>query len=183
MNRSWETKDTVWLLGSLCQLNKIPFDPALVTQQHPPPHTETTFTEAASALGFKVGRCDTTRRKLADLTFPFVAFLRDTDISTTVDTSVVSASAPVQAASTSATAEPTPPTAQLALVIKTDGDRLLYFRANNNTPETASVAEFDQRFEPVVLLAAHQAKVSTPDDDLWSRDPNKFGFRWFLPNS
>ena len=77
--------------------------------------------------------------------------------------------------------EPTPPTAQLALVIKTDGDRLLYFRVNNNTPETTSVAEFDQRFEPVVLLAAHQDKAISPDDDLWSHDPNKFGFRWFLP--
>ncbi len=77
MERLWLSQDMVWALGSLCQLNKIPFDPALVTQQYPPPHSETTFSEAATALGFKVGRCDTARRKLADLTFPFVAFLRE----------------------------------------------------------------------------------------------------------
>ena len=28
---------------------------------------------------------------------------------------------------------------------------------------------------------AHEAKRTSPDDDLWLRDPNKFGFRWFLP--
>src|SRR6185436_2984002 len=77
MNRLWLSQDMVWMLGSLCQLNKLPFDPALVTQQHPPPYSEATFTEAASVLGFKVGRCDTTRRKPAELTFPFVAFLRE----------------------------------------------------------------------------------------------------------
>ena len=77
MDRLWQPQDMVWTLGSLCQLNKIPFDPALVTQQFPPPHSEATFNEAAAALGFKVGRCDTARRKLADLTFPFVAFLRE----------------------------------------------------------------------------------------------------------
>ncbi len=33
----------------------------------------------------------------------------------------------------------------------------------------------------MVLLAAHQDKAISPDDDLWSHDPNKFGFRWFLP--
>ena len=93
----------------------------------------------------------------------------------------ISTPAPVDMDAALLPGEPTPPTAQLALVIKTDGDRLLYFRVYNNTPETTSVAEFDQRFEPVVLLAAHQAKATSPDDDLWSRDPAKFGFRWFLP--
>ncbi len=31
------------------------------------------------------------------------------------------------------------------------------------------------------LSAAHEAARTSPDDDLWSRDPKKFGFRWFLP--
>ncbi len=154
MDRSWLSLDMLWALGSLCQLNKIPFDPALVTQQHPPPNSESTFIEAASSLGFKVGRCDTTRRKLAELTLPFVALLRE----------------PASASS-----------ANLALVIKRDGERLLYYRAQSNTAETIAISEFDQRFEPVVLLAAHEAQPLSPDDDLWSRDPKKFGFRWFLP--
>ena len=154
MDRSWLSLDMLWALGSLCQLNKIPFDPALVTHQHPPPYTESTFIEAASTLGFKVGRCDTTHRKLAELTLPFVALLRE----------------PATAAS-----------ANLALVIKRDGERLLYYRAQNNTAENISISEFNQRFEPVVLLVAHEAQPLSPDDDLWSRDPKKFGFRWFLP--
>ncbi len=162
MNRLWLSQDMVWLLGSLCQLHKLPFDPSLVTQQHPPPHSETTFTEAATALGFKVGRCDTARRKLADLTYPFVALLREPAAGAPEDTDAV------------ATARP-------ALVIRVDGERLLHFRAQSNAAETIAVAEFDQRFEPVVLLVAHEAKRTSPDDDLWSREPKKFGFRWFLP--
>ena len=164
MTDSWQSQDMVWLLGSLCQLNKIPFDPALVTQQHPPPHTEATFTETATALGFKVGRCDTARRKLGDLAFPFVAFLRE---SVTADSNPAATDAPS--------------TVKLALVIKSDGERLLYFRANSNAAETVAADEFNQRFAPVVLLATHEATLTSPDDDLWSRDPNKFGFRWFLP--
>src|SRR5690606_32532009 len=69
----------------------------------------------------------------------------------------------------------------LALVIKVDGERLLYFRAQSNAAETIPLAEFSQRFEPVGLLLTHQDHPKSPDDDLWSRDSHKFGFRWFVP--
>ena len=44
-----------WLLGSLCNLYRIPFDGGLVAGQHPPPHRRATFHEAARALGLKTG--------------------------------------------------------------------------------------------------------------------------------
>ncbi len=186
MDRPWLTQDLVWMLGSLCQLHRIPFDAALVAQQHPPPHSEITFTEAATALGFKVGRCDTTGRKLADLTFPLVALLRDQNVITEpADAAVVakaaSGTSTVGAADSGITSPAAVPAVSLALVVKADGERLLYFRVHSNAAETIPVAEFAQRFEPVVLLVGHEARVKSPDDDLWSRDTQKFGFRWFVP--
>lgn len=67
------------MLGSLCQINRVPFDPALVAQQYPPPHSEATFIEAAKALGFRVVHCDTSGRKLPERTFPLLARLRSPD--------------------------------------------------------------------------------------------------------
>lgn len=170
MDRPWLTQDLVWMLGSLCQLHRIPFDSALVAQQYPPPHTEITFTEAATALGFKVGRCDATSGKLTDLTFPLVALLRNPDAKAADDT-----------VASNTSSELTVPSVNLALVIKADDERVLYFRAQSNAAETIPAAEFAQRFEPVVLLVTHEARPKAPDDDLWSRDTHKFGFRWFVP--
>ena len=171
MDNTWNAQDVLWLLGSLCQINRIPFDPALVTQQYPPPHTEITFIEAAKALGFKVGRADVTRRKATQLTtqlsFPFVALLKGGAVA-------------APAAVTDGTPPEQPPACPV-LVVKADGERLLYFRAQSSTAETISSTDFVQKFDSIVLLVAHEAKAESPDDDLWSHDPNKFGFRWFLP--
>lgn len=172
MDRPWLAQDLVWMLGSLCRINRIPFDPALTAQQHPPPHSGATFIEAATALGFKVGRCDTAEHGLSGLTFPFIALARGPD---TV----------IAAPETTATAEATVPGSAVAtapvLVIRADGERLLYFRAQGSVAETIPAAEFSRRFEPVVLLVTHQAGTKAPDDELWSRDPDRFGFRWFIP--
>jgi subfamily B ATP-binding cassette protein HlyB/CyaB len=48
-------QEVLWLLGSLCSLYRLPFDPKLVEQNFPPPHSLATFHEAARALGFKTG--------------------------------------------------------------------------------------------------------------------------------
>ena len=165
MERSWQASDVVWLLGSLCQINRIPFDAALVAQQYPPPHSDATLTEAAAALGFKAGPGKFSRYKISELVFPFIAFLK-------VDGSE---SEPGKAPPEST------PAKRPALVVKADGDRVLYFRAQSNTAETITVADFAQRFEPDVLLVSPDARPKSPDDALWSRDPRTFGFRWFVP--
>jgi len=51
--RRTNTGDCFWLLGSLRNLCRIPFDAARVTSQFPPPYTLATFHEAARALVFK----------------------------------------------------------------------------------------------------------------------------------
>ncbi len=175
------------MLGSLCQIQRIPFDAALVTRQYPPPHSGATFAEAAAALGFRIGRHDTGGRRLSGLTFPLVALLKEThpapDAGTrSADRPVAAAALPESAMSPAApSAEAAPAVVRPVLIVKADDERLLYFRAQNSAAETMPADEFAQRFEPVVFLTAHQVKSRAPDDDLWSRDPGKFGFRWFVP--
>ena len=42
----------LWMLGSLCQLYRVPFDARLIVQRFPPPYTLASLCEAAEALGF-----------------------------------------------------------------------------------------------------------------------------------
>jgi subfamily B ATP-binding cassette protein HlyB/CyaB len=46
-------RDLVWALGSCCALAGKPFDPQLVLQQNPPPHSCATLVSAARSLGFR----------------------------------------------------------------------------------------------------------------------------------
>ena len=140
------------MLGSLCQVHRIPFDPALVARQHPPPHSAGTFIEAATALGFRVGRCDSSTHPVAGLTFPLVALLRGSGVA-----------------------------ADLALVVRADGDRLLFFRAQSSGGETLPLADFARHFEPLVLLVGREDAADAPGGEPPPRDAGRFGFRWFVP--
>ncbi len=71
MNAALSASDFVWLVGSLCQLNRVPFDPALLLQRFPAPHGTRQLLEACQALDFRTGE-----GSLAKASFPCVAFLK-----------------------------------------------------------------------------------------------------------
>ena len=60
-----------WLIGSLCRLNRVPFDAALLLQRFPPPHSVSQLREALQSLSFRVGE-----GALAKATLPCVGFLK-----------------------------------------------------------------------------------------------------------
>src|SRR5258706_4790136 len=64
-------EDFVWLIGSLCQVNRLPFDPALLLQHFPAPHSSRQLIEALQSLGFRTGE-----GVLAKASFPCIAFLK-----------------------------------------------------------------------------------------------------------
>jgi subfamily B ATP-binding cassette protein HlyB/CyaB len=64
-------RDFVWLIGSVCQINRIPFDAALLLQRFAAPHSPRQILEALQSLGFRTGE-----GLLAKASFPCVAFLR-----------------------------------------------------------------------------------------------------------
>jgi subfamily B ATP-binding cassette protein HlyB/CyaB len=176
----WAGADLIWLLGSLCQIHRIAFDAALVAQQYPPPHSEVTFIDAATALGLKVGACDAAAHALSGLTFPLVAQFREPAVAP-----VIPPEQPDTAAGTPSTAASAPALAQarLALIVKADEQRLLYFPAGSNTAETIPAAAFAERFESRVWLVARASGAATPPDgfETEGQRAQKFGFRWFIP--
>jgi len=179
-----EGEDLLWLLGSLCQIGRVPFDPALVAQEFPPPHSTVTLHEAARALGFRTGERSVTAAVLPGLTFPCIAFLR-----------AAPAAAPVPATPTQLhvvrenevdeeDAPPAEPPLRPALLIRADDRQLLFFRAGSQQPETLPLAEFELYFEPTLILVAKDASLSPAGRGIEGEretTPAKFGFRWFLP--
>jgi len=153
-------KDVLWLLGSLCSLYRIPFDPKLVEQEFPPPYSLTTFHEAARALGFKTGH-SSHPADWQKLPLPAIAFLRAIPETTSEE--------PV----------PTIP----VLILKTDGQKLLYFRAGSQSPETITAEEAASQFEPELILASREASGTNKDGEIpgFEVEKKEFGFKWFIP--
>ncbi|WP_153116888.1 peptidase domain-containing ABC transporter [Rhodocyclus tenuis] len=149
-----------WLLGSLCSLYRIPFDPKLVEQDFPPPHSLATFHEAARALGFKTGN-STHPADWQKLPLPAIAFLRAVPESSAEE------------------AIPTIP----VLILKTDGHKLLYFRTGSQAPETITAEEAATQFEPELILASREASDTNKDGEIpgFEVEKKEFGFKWFIP--
>ncbi len=156
-------KDFVWVLGSLCQLHRVPFDPAVLLQQFPPPYDRTTLLGAAKALEFKVGDRAIRAKELPALPLPCVAFLK-------------SSQQPV--GSVGQDPEQAPP--KPALIVKAGEKEFLYFEAGSNEPHQVAIDEYETRFAPeVILVGRAAAQAADPDAPLSARPA--FGFRWFVP--
>jgi subfamily B ATP-binding cassette protein HlyB/CyaB len=63
-----------WLLGCLCQFHRVAFDPDLVEQQFPPPHSMVSLQAAAKALGFEL-QSTATRGRIDRMSMPVIAFV------------------------------------------------------------------------------------------------------------
>ncbi len=180
-------QDLLWLIGSLSRVFRIPFDPKLIRQQFPPPYSRTSLLNALQALEFKVGEWNLdaeTPGALAHIPFPAVAFLHDNSVAPETN---LPSSSPVPGSGPGAPAlqsEEQPKPIDPALLIKADAERVLFFRAGAEQPETVSLAEFTRHFRTDILLVARKEKSPTALDEP-SGDQNKkalpFGFRWFLP--
>ena len=65
----------VWGLGGMCELHRLPFAPALVLAQAPPPYTLESIREAAAALGLKTALRVAGPADLATLPLPCLVVL------------------------------------------------------------------------------------------------------------
>jgi ATP-binding cassette, subfamily B, bacterial HlyB/CyaB len=143
----------VWLLGSLCSRHRIPFDPDLLGQQFPPPHSSVTFHEAARGLGLRTGECSVGPEGWSGLPLPVVVFHA---------------------------CEPGEP-AQPALLLAVDGDHLVVCRAGSNAPERMPVAAANTLLSPRMLLATPRENESARAAEDFPEEKQGFGFRWFVP--
>jgi subfamily B ATP-binding cassette protein HlyB/CyaB len=161
--------EVLWLLGSLSGFYRLPFDATLIAQQCPPPYTIATLHEAARSLGLKTGEVSIEGLNWQKLPLPAIAFLRPVPIPLAV-----------------APDEQAPPTSLPVLILKSDGQKLLYFRAGSSTPEHIDIAEAAQHFEPDLILVALEASTApTPGEAEqipgFVAEKKEFGFKWFLP--
>lgn len=176
-------QDMLWLISSLSRIFRIPFDPKLIRQQFPPPYSRTALLNALQALEFKVGEWNLDDKTLADLKsipFPAVAFLQDLVAPESATPQKISPGkgAPIPQA------EQQPKLIAPALLIKADAERVLFFRAGAEQPETVPLAEFTRHFRTDILLVARKQQNPTDVDESLSKTQKKsspFGFRWFLP--
>jgi ATP-binding cassette, subfamily B, bacterial HlyB/CyaB len=161
--------DMLWLLGSLCQLHRIPFDPLLIERQFPPPCSIATIHNALHTLGFKTGEraLPFDAVELSELTLPMAGFfVTRSQIQARQDDFPENASE----------ANLTP-----ILIVSCDGEQLLFFRPGSQAPETASVAEITQQLHPDLLLLSRSETGSVADTDTTSTQGSRFGFKWFIP--
>ncbi len=75
-----EGSSLVWTLGSLCQINRVPFDPALLNQHFPPPYTLETLLHALKAYGFKAEAKPVEVNDIVRLVFPCVVLVRAQEV-------------------------------------------------------------------------------------------------------
>ena len=162
--------DVVWSLGSLCALNRKPFDPKLLLQQFPPPASTDTLIAGARALGFRIRGQACSSDRLGSLSLPCLALLREL---------------PALAADANPTDQPTrqepsPARIRPALIVQVTAEAIVFFAAGTNTPQTLSPAQFAERYTGQVFLAALNTEaVKDPDGNL--KAGQTFGFRWFIP--
>ncbi len=151
-------QELLWLLGSLCSLYRQPFDPKLIEQDFPPPYRLETFHEAARALGFKTGSTPQPE-DWQRLPLPAVAMLR---------------AVPEFGCEGAGQLLP-------VLILKTDGHKILFFRAGSQNPETMSVEEARLQLETDLLLVTREADKKDAAIPGFETEKPAFGFRWFVP--
>ena len=176
-NANVEAADLVWALGSLCALNRIPFDPELLLKQFPPPYTTDGLVHAARALGFRIKLKGCAAGEVPSLTFPCLIALKK----------------PRCAAPAEPSAGPTrddsrlgaPETCSddggitLAIVSNSSTEGVVLFGAGTNTPRSLASAEFAEKFAGFVFLAARTPQPAKDPDG--AAESASFGFRWFIP--
>jgi subfamily B ATP-binding cassette protein HlyB/CyaB len=177
-----EPGHVLWLLGSLSQLYRIPFDPRLILQRFTPPYSLVTVCEAADAIGLQLGKWTDVGARPESLPLPCVALLRPSSPAAAPAGAAAPDASPAQAGE----ASPAKPSARPALILKADKQRILYFRAGAQSGETASLDEFGALFEPVVMPVSREAaQAASPAEaeQLQSEEEEekKFGFGWFIP--
>jgi ATP-binding cassette, subfamily B, bacterial HlyB/CyaB len=147
--------DFAWTVGSLCRINRIPFDSRLLLTQYPPPYSREKLLTALSALGFEAGRNELAVDGPESVPFPCIAFRRRAERN-------FSQVAP-------------------AILAGRDGERLVFFQPGDRDPRNMPIAEFREAFEPALLLLRRDPAPADDPDAAVASPRNRFGFHWFVP--
>lgn len=166
-----------WVIGSLCQLHRKPFDPKLINQQFPPPYDIATLKQAARALEFETEIHEDNCALAEDTTkFPCVAFLIEDE---TLKASSSDDSHADKAEEVTESLPELPSPTIPVLVIRKDEERIMYFKAGEQTPLTVELEEFKEQVQDFYISV--KSKEAPVEDDEINSEKQAFGFRWFIP--
>jgi ATP-binding cassette, subfamily B, bacterial HlyB/CyaB len=163
-------RDFIWAVGSLCNLQRRMFDSALVQREFPPPHSAVTLVDALRSLELSARIVQRDLRQILQAALPCLVFLRRSEHAT----GDADRDGALQGKGES---NAFPHSFDLALLVKCDGERLLYFPAGTNEPMVASAREFDGHYSGFAVAVANAAEALVDDDG--ATLPAAFGFRWF----
>jgi subfamily B ATP-binding cassette protein HlyB/CyaB len=156
---SFSIEDIVWVMGSFCALNRMPFDAELLVRQFPPPYSSDSLIHAARALGFRIKRHDSAA--MGNLNLPCMIVLAE-----------AKTGMPGEAPETRSY--------HPAIVVQVSAERVTLFEVGTNTPKEMMWAELAACFTGTAFQLALEAKaIKDPDGAL--SDKNVFGFHWFIP--
>ncbi|MBZ0094472.1 MAG: peptidase domain-containing ABC transporter [Sulfuricella sp.] len=160
----------VWALGSLCRLHNVPFDARLLLQRHPPGNDGgfgiAKIVQAAAELDFVANEVAVDEVVSSVTTaLPCLAFLRP-----------VSPEAGTQMPSAGDSQWLSP-----ALVTHVDSDRVIYFEAGSDTPNSCTRVELASRFEAMLYHFTPKPEPVRDEDGAKALAERPFGFTWFIP--
>ena len=159
----------VWLLGSLCQVHRIPFSAGMALHQYPPRHTRALLIDALRVLGFKADLVPVRKRQWGKLPMPFIAFIPLAEVPSDVPP------APSEISSERSRTLP-------VLVVRADARQILFFRSGSDKPETVDFDSFVLAGDPKALLISRPVRENLSEEDSsLVTGLTKFGFRWFIP--
>ncbi|WP_300450842.1 peptidase domain-containing ABC transporter [Accumulibacter sp.] len=173
-------QEVLWLLGSLSALHRLPFDAALIAQEFPPPYTLATLHTAARALGFRTGDLALAGVDWQKLPLPAIAFLRRAPAApqpaNLAPPSLVPAPSTDESSSREAGCTP-------ILVLRVDGERLLYCRPGEQTPDIVPLATAAEYLASRIIVVAREAAAAGEGEEIagFPAENERFGFRWFIP--
>ena len=172
------TETFVWALQCACQVHRVPFAAEMALRQFPLPYNSANLQHALHELGLKgrwrkvpeADRFDRLRTGFEHLNFPCFAALNP---------------------SNPCADESAPTTYRLALLVKIDEGKVLFFEPGSQEPQHLPLTEFTERYaghvlqfaapkvcpEPVEAACPGPGRRSKGVDD----EDKAFGFRWFVP--
>jgi len=165
----------VWGLHTLCNLHRVPFAPELLLRRFPPPYDLEAFQHAAQAYGFKISRQSLQLQNIHAASFPLLVVLQPKP-SISAQQADPEFVGPL-ASSTQDFQDGDPQPYRLVFVLKTDAERVLLIEPGDTAPKTLLIAEFEAQSTGQVLLTIKNPEKVEEED----KAPQKFGFRWFVP--
>lgn len=150
----------IWLVKHLCQINQLPFDETLLLQQFVPPYSTTTVLLALQQMGFELNTHHPETASDFSQYIPGIVVLDNH--SENEDKQALT---------------------ELGLILRSDGERLLWIDSSSETTHTGRIDEAVKNFKPLIVSAKVQVQgESIPDSDQEiEKNAKEFSFRWFIP--